>query len=175
MALLLLLAVLGCSSEIQTATTSADAAGDQVQQAQTATPAPSDPGVPARVGVWKPVTADLGGAKLPDSVIQGMTLTLTAETYEATIADGQETDKGTYKLDENANPKRITITSTDGPNPGKIQLAIYEIKDASSLRICYDLTGQEFPREFKSEQGTQLFLVDYQRQKKPQVKETTPK
>ncbi|SVC69361.1 uncharacterized protein METZ01_LOCUS322215, partial [marine metagenome] len=46
--------------------------------------------------------------------------------------------------------------------------AIYEMKDGDSLRICYDLSGKEFPKEFpkefKAPKGTQLYLVDYRRQ-----------
>ena len=186
--MLSLFVLLGCSSETQTAVTSTDSDSDSVQQSQTpatvaADPAPTDPaaadpGVPAQVGVWNPVTGELGGTKLPDAVAQSMTLTLTAETYETTIegADGQTLrDIGSYKLDEQANPKRITITSTEGPNKGKTQLAIFEMTDDGLMRICYDLTGNEFPKEFKSEPGTQLFLVDYGRQQEPPAKETTPK
>ena len=191
--MLSLFVVLGCSSETQTAVTSTDSDSDSVQQSQTpatvaadpapvdpapADPAAADPGVPAQVGVWKPVTGELGGTKLPDAVAQSITLTLTAATYESTIggADGQTLrDIGTYKLDEQANPKRITITSSEGPNKGKTQLAIFEMTDDGLLRICYDLTGNEFPKEFKSEPGTQLFLVNYGRQQEPPAKETTPK
>ena len=191
--MLSLFVVLGCSSETQTAVTSTDSDSDSVQQSQTpatvaadpapadpaaADPAAADPGVPAQVGVWKPVTGELGGTKLPDTVAQSITLTLTAATYESTIggADGQTLrDIGTYKLDEQANPKRITITSSEGPNKGKTQLAIFEMTDDGLLRICYDLTGNEFPKEFKSEPGTQLFLVNYGRQQEPPAKETTPK
>ena len=38
------------------------------------------------------------------------------------------------------------------------------MKDGDSLRICHDLSGKEFPKEFKAPKGTQLYLVDYRRQ-----------
>ena len=66
----------------------------------------------------------------------------------------------------------MTIKSTGGPNKGKTLLAIYEMKDADSLQICYDLSGRNFPKEFKAPKGTQLHLVDYRRQKE---KKTSPK
>ena len=87
----------------------------------------------------------LGGEGLPDTVLQAMTLTLTTDTYATTIAGGQGSDRGTYKIDEEANPKRLTITSTNGANKGKSQLAIYEITEDGVLRICYDLAGKRFP------------------------------
>ena len=60
----------------------------------------------------------------------------------------------------------MTITSTNGPNRGKTLLAIYEMKDERSLRVCYDLSGAEYPKEFKAPKGTQHYLVGYRRQKK---------
>ena len=144
-------------------------ASDSVTEEAGAAPQP-----PPRVGVWKPFKAELGGKGLPDAVIQAMTLTLTAGTYATTIAGGQESDHGTYKIDEQANPKRLTITSTNGANKGKSQLAIYEITEDGVLRICYDLAGKDFPEEFKTGQGTQRFLADYRRQKLPGAKPETP-
>lgn len=60
---------------------------------------------------------------------------------------------------------RMTITSPNGPNRGKTFLAIYELKDERSLRVCYDFSGAELPKEFDAPKGTQLQLVGYRRQK----------
>jgi uncharacterized protein (TIGR03067 family) len=57
----------------------------------------------------------------------------------------------------------MTIKSTEGPNKGQTFLAIYEMKDAGSLRVCYDLSGTDFPKEFKAPKGTRLYLVGYRR------------
>ena len=69
----------------------------------------------------------------------------------------------------------MTIKSTDGPNRGKTFLAIYAMKDANSMRICYDLSGTDFPTEFKAPKETQLFLVGYRRQKEAQAEKAAPK
>jgi hypothetical protein len=58
----------------------------------------------------------------------------------------------------------MTITVTEGPNPGKTYPAFYDLK-GDALRICYDLSGAKRPTEFKSVTGTQLYLVTYNRQK----------
>lgn len=42
--------------------------------------------------------------------------------------------------------------------------AIYELDD-DMLKICYDLSGKSRPTEFKTSEGTQLFLVTYKREK----------
>jgi hypothetical protein len=36
---------------------------------------------------------------------------------------------------------------------------------AVSMRVCYDLPGKEFPKDFKAPKGTQLYAVGYRRQK----------
>lgn len=116
-------------------------------------------------GVWKPIAAVLGGVRLPESACQAITLTLDGDQYEVTVEGEAEPDRGTFTLDPAATPKRMTITSKEGPNKGKTFLAIYEMKDDVSMRVCYDLSGTEFPREFKAPPKSSLYLVGYRRQK----------
>lgn len=116
-------------------------------------------------GVWKPIAAVMGGAKVPKPALDAITLRISGTNYEVTVEGEQHSDKGTRTLDTSTTPKRITIKSTEGANKGKTFLAIYEMKDANSMRVCYDLSGAEFPKEFKAPKGTQLYLVGYRRQK----------
>lgn len=116
-------------------------------------------------GVWKPIAAVLGGARLPKESLDAITLRINGTNYEVTVNGEKEPDRGFSTLDTNASPKRMTITSTNGPNRGKTFLAIYEMKDKRSLRVCYDLSGAAFPKEFKAPKGTPLYLVGYRRQK----------
>jgi uncharacterized protein (TIGR03067 family) len=116
-------------------------------------------------GIWKPIAGVLGGEPLPPDALKAITLKITGEKYEVTVAGESEADKGTCTLDTSTNPKRMTIKSTYGPNNGKTILAIYEMKDAVSMRVCYDLSGKEFPKEFNAPKRTQLYLVGYRRQK----------
>jgi uncharacterized protein (TIGR03067 family) len=81
-----------------------------------------------------------------------------------TVNVGDVVDKGTVKLMPSAKPKALDITGTEGPNKGKTIQAIYEQK-GDKLRVCYDLSGKKRPTEFKSEKDTDLFLVEYTRQK----------
>ena len=124
---------------------------------------PADP--KAHEGTWKPIAAVLSGARLPDESLKAITLKITGNNYEVTVAGEKMPDRGTCTLDTSVTPKRMTIKGTDGPNRGKTFLAIYEMKDAGSLRVCYDLSGTEFPKEFKAPKGTPLYLVGYRRPK----------
>jgi uncharacterized protein (TIGR03067 family) len=113
-------------------------------------------------GTWKPVTAEFAGKPFPEEVRKAMTLVLTDGKYTVTI--GEQKDEGTWKLDPAKTPRALDITGTKGPNQGKTFLCIYELT-GDTLRVCYDLSGKERPTEFKTREGTQLFLVEYKRQK----------
>ena len=113
-------------------------------------------------GTWLPSTAELGGKMFPDEVRKSIKLVVKDTQYTVTV--GKEADQGTVKLNPSAKPKEMDITGTDGPNKGKTFLAIYE-RDGDTLRVCYDLSGKGRPTEFKTKEGTQLFLVTYKREK----------
>jgi uncharacterized protein (TIGR03067 family) len=113
-------------------------------------------------GTWLPSAAELSGEKFPDEVLKTIKLIVGEGKYTVTVGEG--VDKGTVKLDPSAKPKALDITGTEGPNKGKTILAIYE-PSGDTLRVCYDLSGKARPGEFKTEKGTLLFLVTYDRQK----------
>jgi uncharacterized protein (TIGR03067 family) len=113
-------------------------------------------------GTWLPSSAELGGKVFPDEVRKTIKLVIKDDKYTVTV--GEAVDQGTVKLMPSATPKAMDITGTEGPNKGKTILAIYECR-GDTLRVCYDLSGKKRPTEFKTEAGTQLFLVEYKRQK----------
>jgi uncharacterized protein (TIGR03067 family) len=113
-------------------------------------------------GTWKPVAAELGGKPFPQELLKTMKLVMTDGKYTVTV--GEQTDEGTVKLEPSKEPRAMDIVGTKGPNQSKKFPAIYEITD-TTLRICYDLSGKERPKEFKTKADSQLFLVEYKRQK----------
>jgi uncharacterized protein (TIGR03067 family) len=113
-------------------------------------------------GTWLPATAEFGGKPFPDEVRKSIKLVVKDDKFTVTVGD--QADRGTVKLNPAAKPKELDITGTDGPNKGKKILAIYE-RDGDTLRICYDLSGKARPTEFKTAEGSQLFLVTYKREK----------
>jgi uncharacterized protein (TIGR03067 family) len=113
-------------------------------------------------GTWLPETAELAGNKFPDEIRKSIKLVVKDGKYTVTV--GKKVDQGTVKLNPTAKPKEMDITGTEGPNKGKTILCIYE-RDGDTLRVCYDLGGKNRPTEFKTGEGTQLFLVTYKREK----------
>lgn len=111
-------------------------------------------------GTWVPADAELAGKKFPDEVRKSIKLVVKGDQYIVTV--GAERDEGTCKRDPSSKPRAIDITSTFGPNKGRTILAIYE-HDGDTLRVCYDLTGKDRPKDFSTKKGTQLYLVTYKR------------
>ena len=111
-------------------------------------------------GTWLATKAELGGKKLPKKVTENLKLTLKKGDYEVVA---ESPDRGTVTYNNSADPKEMDIKGTEGPNKGKTFLAIYELKD-DKLTICYDLSGEARPTEFKTKPDTKLFLVTYRAQ-----------
>ena len=116
-------------------------------------------------GVWQPITGEIGGQPVPDTVLNSIILKLENGKYEA--MGGNLPDRGTYTMDSASKPKSMSITRTEGVNSGKTFPAIYELNfspsNGDTLKICYDLSGAQRPAEFKTTAGTQLYLVTYNR------------
>ncbi|HEX3599169.1 MAG TPA: TIGR03067 domain-containing protein [Lacipirellulaceae bacterium] len=113
-------------------------------------------------GDWVPAKAELGGKPMSDDVLKTISLKLIKNDYEVLVAG--KPDKGTWSIDPDAKPKAMTVKGVKGPNAGKTFPAIYEL-DGDTLRICYDLSGKARPKEFKTTEGTKLYLVTYKRKK----------
>jgi uncharacterized protein (TIGR03067 family) len=112
-------------------------------------------------GTWLATKAEMSGKKLPKQVVEKLKLTLKDGKYDVVA---ESPDHGTVTYDNDAKPKAMDIKGVEGPNKGKTFLAIYELKD-DKLTICYDLSGESRPTEFKTEPKTKLFLVTYERKK----------
>lgn len=112
-------------------------------------------------GTWSALAADLGGETFPEELRKTLRLVIHEGTYTVTVAN--RPDRGIVVLDPLKQPKTMDITGTSGPNKDKRILAIYETT-GDTLRICYDLSGRSRPTGFRTEKGTQLFLVLYARE-----------
>lgn len=125
--------------------------------------APAADGVESLLdGRWLPVAMEFGGKPFPEEARKGIVLEIDGEAYTVTV--GKEVDKGTVKVDTTASPVAIDIVGVVGPNKGKTILGIVEVgKD--TLRVCYDFSGGDRPKEFKTAEGTGHFLVTYERAK----------
>lgn len=111
-------------------------------------------------GKWVAIEAELGGNKMPGSLISSIVLTINDNTYTAHVAG--VTDKGTLSLNTDLVPHAMDILGTDGPNKGKTIKAIFRAA-LNELIVCYNLSGDDYPEKFVSQPGPQFFLVKYKR------------
>lgn len=109
-------------------------------------------------GTWRPATAELAGKPMPDQIVKSIKLILKDDRYTALV--GEQKDEGTVKRDTGKSPRTMDITSTQG----RTMLAIYKL-NSDTLTICYDISGKEYPKEFKTKPQSQLYLVEYKRDK----------
>jgi len=114
-------------------------------------------------GHWIATSAIMAGTPFPSAVTESISLIVTGDVYEVMV--GGKSDKGKCKTDLERSPNRMTITGTDGPNAGKTYLAIFDFPSVEEMRVCYDLTGTEYPTVFDSTAKNGLFLVNYSRKK----------
>ncbi|MEO0413592.1 MAG: hypothetical protein AAF226_01415 [Verrucomicrobiota bacterium] len=125
---------------------------------------PPSQGEPAlHVGDWQAVSAILAGDPFPEEVLKTITLELTADTYVTQV--GGQLDKGAAVFEYGEEACRVTITGTDGPNKGNTILAIATFPSDDEMKICYSLTGQEFPTEWEATKENGLYMAVYQRVK----------
>ncbi len=92
-----------------------------------------------------------------------MTVVFAADKYAVKMGD-MVVEAATLTVDPSKAPKTFDAKVTDGPNKGKVYLAIYEIS-GDALKVCYDEAGKKRPTEFKGEGGAQTLVV-HQRVKK---------
>ena len=114
------------------------------------------------VGNWQPIQGEIGGQKLPEDVLKNLSLSMADGKY--TVITPDITDKGTYAIDAAKKPKTMDVESLEGPNKGKKYQAIYEL-DQDKLKVCYDLSTDERPKEFDTDDHPQWLLIVYQRKK----------
>jgi uncharacterized protein (TIGR03067 family) len=93
-----------------------------------------------------------------------MVLTIDTNAYSL-LAQGA-LDQGTLALDHAADPRRMDLIGTDGPNRGRTLRAIYEIA-GDWMRVCYALEGPSPPARFDAAEGERAFLVTYRRSLRP--------
>jgi uncharacterized protein (TIGR03067 family) len=126
----------------------------------------ADPQAPAKDsanfnGNWTLTSGVKSGEKMSAEELKSIHLVLANGKYMAKVGD--QTDEGTYTIDESKTPNTLTLTGTKGPNKGKTMLAIYELEDKGTLKVCYDLSGKAFPTKFESKSDTPSFLATYER------------
>jgi uncharacterized protein (TIGR03067 family) len=107
-------------------------------------------------GWWVVTEAKLAGVSLPPDALAELHLRVQSGTF--TLGH----DEGTIAVNRDVHPAAMDVVATSGPNRGRFVPAIFE-HAGGLLRICYDLSGRQRPREFDAPTGTRRFLATYRR------------
>lgn len=108
-------------------------------------------------GTWTFDSVEAGGNKMPAEQFKTMSVTMEGTKYSVKLND-MVVEAATHKIDPNKSPKTMDVTVTEGPNKGKVYLAIYEI-NGDTLKVCFDPEGKKRPTEFKGDVGSQTLVV----------------
>jgi uncharacterized protein (TIGR03067 family) len=115
-------------------------------------------------GEWSMAMGERGGQKLPDAVVSTGRRVVKGNDLTVTIG-GQTFMKATFTVNPSKQPKTIDYTVTDGPDKGKKQLGIYELK-GDTTRSCFSIPGKERPTDFSTTGGDGRSLSLWKRIKK---------
>jgi uncharacterized protein (TIGR03067 family) len=105
------------------------------------------------VGKWEFVSGEKEGKKSEADALKG-TVEITKDTLTIMGGeDGKQIFPMKYKLDLDKKPVTIVLDGTDGLVKDQTVKGIVEF-DGDNLKICYALPGEEFPKEFKTKEGS---------------------
>ncbi len=108
-------------------------------------------------GTWSFDSVEAAGNKMPAEQFKTMSVTMEGTKYSVKLND-MVVEAATQKIDPSKSPKTMDVTVTEGPNKGKVYLAIYEIS-GDTLKVCFDPEGKKRPTEFKGDVGSQTVVV----------------
>jgi uncharacterized protein (TIGR03067 family) len=109
-------------------------------------------------GIWKLVSCVENG----QSVSGNVEWVVKGDRYTITVDGKPHTDPYKFKLDP--KQKRIDVFHHDTPKGtygGQLK-GIYDIQ-GDSLKVCYDLKGQRFPKSFDAGRGSGQVVYQFRR------------
>lgn len=110
-------------------------------------------------GTWKLVSCTAGG----ESQMADMQWIVQGDHYKVRL--DKKTGADPYSITLNPGQKQIDVFHHDTPAGtygGKLK-GIYEIQ-GNSLKVCYDLKGQQYPTSFDAGQDSGRVVYQFQRQ-----------
>lgn len=107
-------------------------------------------------GGYTIVSGEKAGKAIPEAEIQGSVVRFTGDKILGTDKDKKEFFSATYTLDPSKTPWAIEMTSQQ-PKEAKASGLIK--KEGDTITIVYALPGGAAPKEFKTREGQQLFVL----------------
>jgi len=111
-------------------------------------------------GQYTVTSAEKDGKALEQSEFSGKTVRITAEKITVMDKDGKEEHACTYTLETGKKPVQIRTKGT-GSNEGKNHVGLVEKTSENEIRVIL-ADGTEFPTEFKTKQGQQMWVLKRQ-------------
>ena len=116
-------------------------------------------------GEWSLESGQDNGNQIPEFITKTTRQVLSGGETKISM-NNQQAGAAKLKIDPTKKPKQITYTHTDGPNKGKVQVGIYELK-GDDLKLCLAAPGvKERPKEFEATQGSGCRVTVWKRAKK---------
>jgi uncharacterized protein (TIGR03067 family) len=108
-------------------------------------------------GSWQYESLEENGEKKAAADLKGRSILIGADAF-LIRRDNKLLQLGQLKLDPTRMPKTVNAIVKQGENKGEIMLGIYEL-DGDTLKMCFDVQGQERPKEFKTKPDSNLMLA----------------
>jgi len=155
------LALLGCSHS--------NSPGDRVQASSggigSVFGSSTDPVADAQnlQGAWKLTGATYDGRPMHNDV----RWVVDGDHY--TIHLGQSEETWQFKLDSGSGHNQISAKHHDNPlasqgYTGGTLTGIYELS-GDKFRVCFDMTGRQFPKSFSAQQGSRQIIYEFARER----------
>ncbi len=111
-------------------------------------------------GTWVHTRIEVGGNAINDDSVTSAEFEIGNGKY--TFRMGDNTAKGTVKLDTSKTPAQIDLTEVEGRNVGRTLVGIVETTP-DGWRLAADMAGGSRPDKFTSEGGDSHVLASYKR------------
>jgi uncharacterized protein (TIGR03067 family) len=113
-------------------------------------------------GVWVFESQTVGGKGATKEQLDPMRIAIKGDTL--TRGSGAISIASKMTIDPSKKPKTIDLVTRLPGGGSEKAVGIYELS-GDTLKICYDNTGKERPKEFKSAEGSTVVLSVLKRQK----------
>ncbi len=111
-------------------------------------------------GTWVHTRIEVGGNAVDDDSVNSAEFEIGNGKY--TFRMGDNTARGTLKLDTSKTPAQIDLTEVEGRNVGRTLVGIVETT-ADGWRLAADMAGGSRPDKFASDGGDSHVLATYKR------------
>lgn len=125
----------------------------------TAAAADDKKGAEALEGGYTIVSGEKAGKAIPEAEIKGAIVKFMGDKILGTDKDKKEFFSATFTLDTSKTPWAIEMTSKSPKDNKEMKASGLIKKDGDTVTIVYALPGADAPKDFKTKEGQQLFVL----------------